>query len=215
MWQLARSPVPIGEPVQRLRHRTRRAAHDWSGSTRPTSSSWYTSGKLMKLPVVKYWSRSSGCCAASVTSCTRSGCLGRCDTSGDAFSNTNAHAFHDVRRDAAGGRQIQLIRFRRHEHQRAALRLHVVAHQRQQPVGKRAGIAGDGVECEQAVQQIQGPGASVGALHCGGAIQYAPAPTDQRPMPTVVRPNQHDGLRDELLHRPGRRRPVMPPPQTR
>ena len=112
----------------------------------------------MKLPVVKYWSRSSGCASASSTSCTSSGWRDSATRPATPWPTAIRDPCRDVRRDPGGRGEVEKSRLGRAQHERAALRLHVRAHQRQQSVGQLARIARLRVERQDAIEEIERAG---------------------------------------------------------
>src|SRR5687767_6318706 len=79
----------------------------------------------------------------------------RGDLARHAMPDADPRAFRDVRRDALGGGDIEHPLLRRAQQQRAALRMHVVADEREESVRQLAGIVGGVVQREHTIDEVQ------------------------------------------------------------
>src|SRR5205085_3432298 len=77
------------------------------------------------------------------------------DAPGDALAESDARAVEYVRRDAARRGEVDLSRLGRAQHERAPLRLHVVADEREQAVDELARVVRRRVERQYAVDEIE------------------------------------------------------------
>ena len=84
----------------------------------------------------------------------------------------------------AGG-EVQRLAVRRAQHERAALRVHVVADEREQSVGELARIVGRRVEREHAIDADRACASSAAATRFAGAARRAPSRAVRRRRPTV------------------------------
>src|SRR6185503_9547521 len=66
-------------------------------------------------------------------------------------------AFGDERREATRRRQEHVARFGGNEHERAALRLHVVANEREQAVDELSRIRDGRIELEHTLDEVERP----------------------------------------------------------
>src|SRR5687768_5976656 len=73
------------------------------------------------------------------------------------LADADARPLVDVPRAPARGREIEMARLRRAEHERAPLRVRVVADEREEPVHELTRVVRRGVEREDAVEEVECP----------------------------------------------------------